>query len=62
MFEIRSGVAQSRYVNASANDVLIRLSAAPHLTTIGGYLVLSPEQAESLSIELHHWLETKEGR
>ena len=62
MFEIRSGISQSRYVNSHANDVLIRLSDAPRLRTIGGYLVLSPEQAEALSYELHHWLETEEGK
>jgi len=24
---------------------------------VGGYVVLSPEEAESLCVQLHHWLE-----
>ena len=54
--EVRLSGTQERYLNTEAEQVLIRPSEHP-LRTVGGYVVLSPEEAESLCVQLHHWLE-----
>ncbi len=56
MYEVRVSGSQERYLNTYPGDVLIRPLRRP-LRTVGGYVVLSPEEAESLRSELHHWLE-----
>ena len=55
MFDIKHGGVHSSYVRAQEGSVLIKPKGP--VRTIAGYLVLSPEQAESLVKELHHWLE-----
>jgi len=59
LVEVRSDGSQSRYVSTGVDCVLIRPVNEP-LRTIGGYFVLSPEQAEDLVVALHHWLEDVE--
>lgn len=56
MIEVRASGSQERYLNTYPGDVLIRPLRGP-LRIVGGYVVLSPEEAESLCSELHHWLE-----
>ena len=56
-FDIRAGGESSQYVRAQSGTVLVKPTEV--LRSVAGYLVLSPEQAESLVQELHHWLENE---
>jgi hypothetical protein len=56
-FDIRAGGDESHYLRSDVGTVLVKPTAVTR--TIAGYLVLSPEQAESLVRELHHWLENE---
>lgn len=58
VFEIMQNPPASRYMRANKEDVLIRPVNRP-MRTISGYFVVSPEEAESLVRELHHWLENE---
>lgn len=60
MFDIRTNTNE-RYVRASSDQILLKPVPGP-MRTIGGYLVLSPEQAAGLVKELHHWLEDQKGK
>jgi hypothetical protein len=60
-FEIRAGGKASRYSRSDRGTVLVKLTDEP-TRTIAGYLVLRPEQAESLVIEMHHWLDNQKGK
>jgi hypothetical protein len=59
-FVIKKGGVNERYVRATGGDVLIRPSSG--IRTLGGYLVLRPDEAELLVQQLHHWLENERVR
>ncbi len=56
-FDIRAGGESSHYLRSAVGTVLLKPTGV--VRTVAGYLVLSPEQAESLVQELHHWLENE---
>ena len=58
MFEIVSSVSDSSYMRVNKDEVFIRPSDRP-MRTVGGYFVLSPDQARGLVNQLHHWLENE---
>jgi hypothetical protein len=56
-FIIKPGGENERYLQSTKGCVLFTPSSG--LRTVGGYLVLRPDEAESLVRELHHWLENE---